>query len=166
MGNRNTDIRVNTLTDRVITNLKQLRDSSRSFFDQKLFTKNGDFWELPGKFKLRNSEHGVNVYKMNEYVDTFSNKRSATAWCILVYNQKREESRLLKHYDSKKTLLENNILVDKKRFSQCDSQDDKDIVSARLSDDYQKLNSSIKQIDKLINLAKYFQTRGFEHEAF
>lgn len=166
MGSRNNDYGVNELADRVVTNLKQIRDSSLEFFEQALFVKNGDYWDLPGGFQLRDIEYGVDVYKVGEYLDTFSSKRSATAWCILVINKKREESRLLRYYDTKKSFLENSIHLNKKCLAQCGNQEDSDVVSARLTDDYQKMNSSIKQIDKFVNLAKYFQIRGFNHETF
>lgn len=157
---------MNKLTDRVIRNLKQLRDDSRSFFAQKLFTKTGYVWRLPGNYEMRKGDNAVDVFNDGEYIRTFSNKRVAAAWCILSVYDKKDQTRLLKYHDDRKYFLENNILINKKQLKITDKPEDRDIITARISDDCQKLNLSKKQIDKIINLAKYFQTRGFEHEAF
>ena len=166
MGSRNTNTRLNTFADKVIYNLKNLRDDSCRFFSQVLFLKDGDSWKLPGNYQMRRGFCGIDILKDDEYVDTFSNKKIATSWCILNANNKKDQSRLLRYHDNRKYFLENNIIINKKQLKSADNHEDRDIIQARISDDYQKLNVSKKQIDKMINLAKYFQIRGFEHEAF
>jgi len=146
--------------------LKHLRDDSRSFFAQKLFTKNGYVWRLPGNYELRKSHNAVDVFNDAEYIASFSSIRVAAAWCILSVYNKKDETRVLKYHDDRKYFLENNVLINKKQLQKTDKLEDRDIITARISDDYQKLNLSKKQIDKMINLAKYFQIRGFEHETF
>ena len=144
----------------------KLREHSRSFFDKNIFAKYEDYWALPGNYQLQKTDMGIDVHKLGEYVASFSSTRTATAWCILDLHNKKDQSRSLKYHDNKHSRLETNILVEKKRFQKCKTQEERDIVDARLSNDIQRLKLSKKQIDKLISLAKYFQTRGFEHEAF
>lgn len=166
MGSRKINTRVNDLAERVIGDLKKLRDSSCDYLNQKVYYKTRGDWYVYGNYKLQKSTSGVEVYKLGESVGVFSNTRTATAWCILDANNKKEESRLLKHYDAREQFFTNNVFIEKRHFRSCKEQDRRDIISAKISNDLQKLNSSKKQLDKLINLAKYFQIRGFKHEAF
>jgi len=150
----------------VLSNLRNLRDSSRSFFDKSLFTKSGDLWKIPGGYALRESQNIVEVLKNENVMETFSSKKNATAWCILRNNGRSDDAILLRHHDSKISFLQTNIIMNERAFELADDAEYRNIIEAKLSNDYQKLNYSKKQVDKFINLAKYFQRRGFEYEAF
>ena len=155
-----------SLTSKIVDELIKLRESSRSFIDKKLFTKNGYFWKTPGNYEIYKSDNTIDVFNCDEYIATFSNKKVAVAWCILSFHNKKDESRSLKYYDNKYSRLETDIFIEKKKLQRCDTQEEKDIVYAKLSNDIQRLKLSKKQIDKLVNLAKYFQIQGFKYEAF
>jgi len=166
MGDWNYNSRVNSSTKSIVSNLMQLRNQSRNVLDKILFTNKENEWNLLGKYKI--VHHGGNnwVYKYENFISEFPDKGTATAWCILDSNGKITDANSLSYYSNIKKKTINNILVLKNTISaKGNSEEDKEILYSKLTNEIQKLNSSKKQIDKLKSLAKYFQRRGFNYEA-
>lgn len=115
---------------------------------------------------MRESQNNVEVLKNENVMEIFSCKKNATAWCILRNNGKSDDAILLRHHDSKIFFLQTSIIMNERAYELAEDDEYRNIIEAKLSNDYQKLNYSKKQVDKFINLAKYFQRRGFEYEAF
>lgn len=144
----------------------QLREQSRDMLNKILFTNNENEWNLLGKYKIVHNAGTNHVYKHENFISEFPDKGSATTWCILDSVGKINDANSLAYYSNLKKKSINNILALKTTISvKGNSEEDKEILYSKLTNEIQKLNSSKKQIDKLKSLAKYFQRRGFNYEA-
>lgn len=164
MGSGNTNINVKSVSGRIVDDLIELRKQSRNFIRRALFTGSEKEWVIFDDYKLVQEGNVVDAYKFSKYVSAFSGKQTATAWCILDSNGKKDDARSLKYHDGKRIHFVNNIRFLRNQLSNCHDFDTKEIINAKITNEEHRLNSTKKQIDKLISLAKYFQRRGFKYE--
>ena len=129
-----------------------------------LVLQDGDCYFLFGRYDLTRSDHSVQVQDRNTPVGTFSSTKTAVAWCIADKYNQLNVSRLIQQLDQERTRYINDI--DTKRQLMAKSQDAefRDTVFIKITNQQRQRQAIETELNKYVNLAKYWQYRGFNNE--
>ena len=94
----------------------------------------------------------------------FSSARLALAWCIADKFQQHHITHEIIKLDTAKSMLTADIHVRASLQQHMRSQDLRSTVDTKLHSRRQRLQEIETRLDKCINLAKYWQIRGFNNE--
>jgi hypothetical protein len=129
-----------------------------------LVLADGDQYFLFGRYDLAKLDHGVQVSDRNTPIGVFSSTKTAVAWCIAdKFNQLNVAFRI-QQLDQERTRYINDITAKRLMMSQSKSYDFKDTVSVKILHQQRQYQSIETELLKYINLAKYWQYRGFNNE--
>jgi hypothetical protein len=101
------------------------------------------------------------LMRYGNLVSEFTSARLALAWCIAdKYNQQRLREQILQ-LDQQKSMLINDLAV---RTALAERMRDRTFVEAKIDTRRHLLQQLDFRLDKCVNLAKYWQTQGFNNE--
>jgi len=122
-------------------------------------TKNG--YKLFGAYEVTCNVSFCSVTKGSQEPRYFSTIKIATAWCIADKINNINLARQIAELDVKCTSIKNDIDASKQRLACIKNNDMQDIVFAKISSKEDTLRIAKNQLTKCINLAKYWQIKGF-----
>ncbi len=106
-------------------------------------------------------------YRVTKYscdIGLFDSLRTATSWCIAdKYNQIKLGMEL-QRLDQNKALLINDITAREIINRKMQDPIRREIINVKLATKKTQLRDISEQLDKCVNLAKYWQIRGFNNE--
>ena len=117
-----------------------------------------------GRYTIKRNKQGYQIYRYEQLAAEPQSSRVAISWCIAdKYNQHIVAKELV-NLESELNRRENEIryyraFIDRTRDSQ-----KKLVVMDRLSESILRSRQVKDQLNKCINLAKYWQQKGFENE--
>ena len=119
-----------------------------------------------GAYQIIKSEHGYyTVYKGGYFVDDFSSSRSSLSWCILDKLGRKFDAEQLQLFDREINRRKNEMMYYRKYInSKKISQFEREIRIDRLDDAKLYYRANLEQLNKCINVAKYWQQKGFDNE--
>lgn len=103
------------------------------------------------------------VTKRGTPVASMTSLKSAVSWCVADKYQQHQLSTEIQSLDNHKLLLESDIDTRRQLWRQCTGTR-RDAASAKLASRQQRLDSVNQRLAKCINVAKYWQLRGFNNE--
>ena len=103
------------------------------------------------------SKHGVLYHR-------FSSLRTALSWCIADKHQQYSLTRDIERLDADKSLLEDDLAVRQPLALRIKDFVLKEAVMLKIETRKRRLTAVTDQLDKCVNLAKYWQIRGFNNE--
>ena len=109
-------------------------------------------------------EHSVAVYKYNVLLNEFTSLRTALSWCIADKHNQYTLSQDIKRLDASKNMLESDLAVRQPLGLKISDPKLKESVMLKIDTRKRRLSQVSEQLDKCVNLAKYWQTRGFNNE--
>lgn len=121
-----------------------------------------DLYQLFDRYQIRiNRDRTANLEKHGNVVGEFTSSRLAVAWCIAdKYNQQRLREDI-QRLDRQKSMLVGDLSV---RSALADRMRDRSFVEAKIDTKRLRLRQIDFRLDKCVNLAKYWQTQGFNNE--
>lgn len=120
--------------------------------------------QIFGKYTMQQVPHGWAVKKYHDTVQVFSCQRTAISWIIAdKYNQWHMASRL-SMLDQQKVFIQNDVEEAKVNAHRLTSPDRRDIARSKLTNKLFQLREVNDKISKCVNIAKYWQIRGFNNE--
>ncbi len=126
--------------------------------------KDGKRFHAFDRYMIEPESDQYRVTKYSSDMGLFASLRSATSWCIAdKYNQIKLGMEL-KRLDQHKALLSNDITARETLNRKSQDPIRREIVDAKLSTKKIQLRAITEQLDKCVNLAKYWQIRGFNNE--
>jgi len=129
-----------------------------------LVLKDGDRYFLFGRYDLQKTDHEVLVFCRNNRIGTFGNTKNAVAWCIAdKYNQIKVALRI-QQLDQERTRYLNDITAKRLMIAQSKNYEFKDTVSVKITNQQLQCQAIETELSKCVNLAKYWQYRGFNNE--
>lgn len=117
-----------------------------------------------GCYHLQPSDNRFDVYYYEDFVETFSNKRTAISWCIAERYKQYKLSFEIKNLDSKKAQLSADIMARQRLREISKNSATAEIIDTKLEPKIRYYNSVKTELEKCLNLAKYLQLRGFSNE--
>jgi hypothetical protein len=117
-----------------------------------------------GEYLLEPSKHGCPVWIKNQLVHVFANKRVAMSWCTASkYRQRRLADQIIELDITRHDLI-SEIQQRQTNIQRSQRPEFKDLVTVKLQPTQDKLASTVSELEKCINLAKYLQLKGFNNE--
>jgi hypothetical protein len=129
-----------------------------------LVLRDGDCYFLFGRYDLIKTDHGVQVQDRNTLVGTFSSTKTAVAWCIADKYNQLNVSRLIQHLDRERVRYINDIEVKRQLLAKSADPEFRDTVYIKITHQQRQRQGIETELTKYVNLAKYWQYRGFNNE--
>lgn len=123
-----------------------------------------DSYIIFGKYRIVENSDLWNVYDHSELTASFSSSRSALSWCILNNLGHYDACRDLTFYDNFYSFKKTDLERFKIKISTTKDPNARQILAAKASQSLIEKFQLKKQLNKCINLAKYYQTRGIDNE--
>jgi hypothetical protein len=124
----------------------------------------GDAYFLFGQYDLKKTSDQVVIWKNDNLAGTFGNTQIAVAWCIAdKFNQVNLAIRIAQ-LDKERTRYANDINTKRSIASKSKDYEFKETVSIKLANQQYKYKAIDTELSKCVNLAKYWQYRGFNNE--
>lgn len=129
-----------------------------------LVVSEGNCYFLFGRYELQKLDHEVIVIKNDDTIGTFGNTKTAVAWCIADKYNKVNLAIQIKQLDQERTRYINDITVKRALAARSKDYTFKETMSVKLATQQIQYQSVDTELSKCVNLAKYWQYRGFNNE--
>lgn len=117
-----------------------------------------------GKYHVIPTPDHVMVGVRNRDSIMFGSKRSAISWCVADHLNQHTLARSIHMLDNKKHSLAADIQCRRALAERSHSQDFYESVTTKIQSKVDYYNTLSLELEKCINLAKYWQIRGFSNE--
>ena len=121
-------------------------------------------WLVFGRYRIDRYKSHYTVKRYLNTIGIFSNLRSALSWCVAdKFGQYKLANDIL-HLEKQYHLLRDDLRVRSNLAAQIRQNDRYESVQIKLEQKKIRLRTIETRLDKCINLAKYWQLRGFNNE--
>jgi hypothetical protein len=110
---------------------------------------------------VKNANKTCTVTKYLRDSRKFSSIQPAVAWCIADKLQRFDTARQISDLDQQCNAIRNDVAITQKMTSRITDSSRQEIVIAKLIHKQSNLKAMENQLTKCINLAKYWQIKGF-----
>ena len=117
-----------------------------------------------GKYSIQPNDHEFVCVKESIKVGTFTSRKVALSWCIADKYRQHSLSHQIQELDKKRSALSSDIDVRSRIANRSKDASLYNCVENKLESKREKLLRLNLELDKCINLAKYWQIRGFNNE--
>jgi len=148
----------------VFDKLHRLVASDLQILQKNILIQEKDRYLVFDCYEIMIDAHSFRVCKYTSDIGDFSTVRTALSWCIADKYQQDNLAQKIKRLDEKKRLLDTDIYT---RNALCQKfRDPTKRESAQVKIDNKKFQAQLikNQIDNCVDLAKYWQIRGFNNE--
>lgn len=121
-------------------------------------------YEIFGRYRICPKKWGYEVWTHSDRVASFRKTRSALAYCIADKFRKYNLAREIKTVENLLDNLSNDIFVRTGVAGKCRREQSKEDIETKLESKIIRKQELEMQLEKCINLAKYYQQRGFNNE--
>jgi hypothetical protein len=129
-----------------------------------LVLRDGNNYFLFGRYDLAKSDCGVKVADRNMPIGVFGSTKTAVAWCVADKFNQLSVARRIQQLDQERTRYINDITTKRLLMSQSNDYDFKDTVFVKILHQQRQYQAIETELTKYVNLAKYWQYRGFNNE--
>ena len=129
-----------------------------------LVLEDGDRYFLFGRYDLEKTDHAVSVADRNTPVGMFGSTRTAVAWCVADKFKQINTARRIQQLDQERTRYINDINIKRLMMSRSTNYEFTDTVSVKIAQQQRQHRAIETELSKYVNLAKYWQYRGFNNE--
>lgn len=117
-----------------------------------------------GVYRITADQDLQQVWKREELVDSFLNRRTALSYCVAEHRQDFNLARQIQQLDHARRLIQADINTRQKLADSGTGANFRDRVRTKLQSRNQQLRDISVQLEKCIARAKYLQLRGFTNE--
>jgi len=121
-------------------------------------------YDVFGIYQIQRNQHGASVWHKQELTKQFGSVKSAVSWCIAEKYKKYDLSRNIEQSDIDVTRLNNDVAISQGMIARIKNFDAYIISHTKLENKKAHLSQARNRLEKCVNLAKYFQIRGFNDE--
>lgn len=123
----------------------------------------GDY-HVFGRYSIRSNRQGCEVWSPTDLVGRFMGTKTALSWCIADKFQRLNLAREIQTVDRSLQNLKNDIFVRTGVASRVKNSRLQEAIETKLETKIIRRKELELQLEKCINLAKYYQQRGFNNE--
>jgi len=117
-----------------------------------------------GIYDIQPVDDLYSIQRRGNELGVFGSLRTALSWCIFDKNHQINRAMTLARLDRKKIMLDNDIAMRKTLSNRITDPGRQQAADIKVRHRIDQLNSVKTNLDKYVNLAKYWQTRGFNNE--
>ena len=152
-------------TDTAFRKLKSLTTHSLQSLSANIIVKVKDDFIVFSRYRISPIEDGYyQVYRNSELVHDFTNSRNALAWCILEQNAQIEEANSLLGQDKRIGRLEVDIDRQTQIMNKTKDTDRRELMATKVTNNILVRGDIKIKLQEQIELAKYYQQKGFDNE--
>lgn len=144
------------LQDIVLEDLIQL--------EKNTILRDGDDYLVFGRYHIRRIKNGYRVVKFSSDIATMTSLRSALSWCIADKYQQHTLAADILRLEAHREMLGADLKTRAHLGAKIRNAEYRENVEMKLATRRQHLEHITGQLDKCVNLAKYWQIRGFNNE--
>ena len=149
----------------IIARLEQMVSADIEEMCKNLIIKSSDGYEVFGRYRLQKTEDGVIVKRIDGIQSLlFSNMKTGLSWCVADKFNQRTLAIELEKLDSQRQNLRYDVTVRQHIINSMTDFVRKEVSETKISTKKIRLRQIDNQLDKCVNLAKYWQLRGFNDE--
>ena len=149
---------------KVLSKLNQLVETEMSSLKGNLFLKTANGYQLFEKYNVDLSGGEYSVTYNSVLVASFSSLKTAVSWCIADHYKQRSLAESIISLEQKRRVVANDVAVRKAILKKFKHSSRQETVELKLQTRRYKLQSLDEQLNKCVNMAKYWQLRGFNNE--
>lgn len=142
----------------------QLADQGLDLIKHNMIWQEQDRYHVFGKYEIDPCKNGYQVWCPRQEPRLFSSAKTALAWCIADKYQRHDIAQEIHNLDHRREQEQRDIAVRLHMARQTRDADRRDIAMLKVEHRKQKLTYLQARLDKCVNLAKYWQIRGFQNE--
>jgi hypothetical protein len=131
---------------------------------ENLILKSASGYQAFGHYFLHKNGDAVAVTKHQVNQKMFSSMRHAVSWCVADKYQQFNLGREIESLDRQWSLLQADIQVRSSLLKRTKNLDKRELIRTKLASKQLLLTTISERLDKCVNLAKYWQIRGFNNE--
>jgi len=148
----------------VLERLKRIVEPDLSELEKNLIFPESDGYRVFRQYFITTEEGAIKVFKNESARAVFSSIKTALSWCVSdKYSQRRLRDEI-EHLDAKRMLLRADLAVRSASLGKGTKRELRAIAEDKINERKYRLKRLDLQLDKCINLAKYWQLRGFNNE--
>jgi hypothetical protein len=121
-------------------------------------------FQVFGQYEIVDHSSHASVYQSADHRGDFTSARIALGWCIAKKYNQLAVAQDIQRIDQRRAMLREDISVSQSLLNRYSDPIQKETVLTKLTNKKHLLSQLDNRLDKCINLAKYWQTRGFIHE--
>jgi len=121
-------------------------------------------YEVFGRYKIARQPNGYRVMCYATDVGVFSSTKTAVSWCVADKYRDYNLARDILHTDTRLDAIATDIITRIAAANRSRRADFKESIDTKLEPKIIRKKQLEKQLDKLVNSAKYLQQRGFDNE--
>ena len=144
--------------------LQRFAKQNLASIKQNIIVKERDHFVAFDRFKIVKEDLAFTVYRHDEKVWDFINSQNALSYCIFHRIGRQEHAYQLEHLDKKLQQKMFNIEVARHTMKKTSDEDRAITAMIRAQEDVIESKNLKKQINHLVNLAKYFQEKELDNE--
>ena len=114
-----------------------------------------------GRYRLINENGQQAVYCYDDFVDHFTDKKTAISWCVADRLNQVKLAQNIRILDNKRRLLSADIHSRSSRAQRSRNVEFREIVRTKIAPKIQSLSALNQELEKCLNSAKYLQQKGF-----
>lgn len=121
-----------------------------------------DLYQLFDRYQIRiHRDRSTSLEIRGNAVGEFTSPRLAVAWCIADKHNQQRLKEDIQRLDRQKSMLIADLSV---RSALADRMQDRSLIEDKIDTKRLRLRQIDFRLDKCVNLAKYWQTQGFNNE--
>ena len=149
---------------RAIERLRELVEPDLKALAPNIIIPDGSGYLVFEIYALRPDRGLWQVSKANNLLGTMTSLKSAISWCVAdKYRQHRLSSEIMR-LDQQKLLLESDIRTRGALAKRSPNTSKSEAIRAKLDMRVRRLQDVDQRLSKCLNVAKYWQLRGFDNE--
>lgn len=152
------------MTKQFFDNLQRIIGVDLLGLETNVIFPEGSGYSVFGTYFIQKEQDMFVVYKQQQMKDSFGSTKTALSWCIAdKYNQHKLRDKIA-NLDLLQTRIATDVKVRSKSAQKQATPELREIATVKVNSRKDKLQQVNNELDKCTNLAKYWQTRGFNNE--
>jgi hypothetical protein len=144
--------------------LEQLAQQGLDLVKHNMIWQEAGRYHVFGEYEISVTKQGVDLACRRRDPQRFSSVKSALAWCIAHKFQRLDVAQEISELDQRRQIDQADIEVRSQLARRHSNADRREMSMLKVEQRRQQLELTELRLDKCINLAKYWQIRGFNNE--
>ena len=144
--------------------LRSIVEPDLERYQRNIIIKQGRDYDVFVIYRVSADQSGTQVYRRHDLIARFSGAKTALSWCIADKYQQHHLAQQILTLDQRLQRLEDDIAVRSSLSERFRTAAARDTANTKIDTKKCNLRQVRLQLDKCVNLAKYWQIRGFNNE--